>query len=328
MRDTFAKRYTKTTATIFSLVLFAIAGGLAIFVGHTSKDAVYWRFTNDTKPTTGYIGSQMNIYSNVLYGIRALFDASETVEPDEWRQYVQALDLVRNYPGVSSLFYAPKTAPQDSVVTVYPQTKDMFVYPITYIEPYDQTKAKAVGFNLASESNRLTAMNEAVRTDQPTATPMILSVVTGTPIISIYIPIYKNGTKSSYQERKETIEGFGTVSFRIGEIFNYFIDHMAMNEHIRLQVYDTGSLFDASPSTLLFDSTPDGITEDTLLRTDTVTVAGRPWLLVYTALPGYESSQNPLPTIIWITGILFSLLLPFSLYYWARYHEISRTSVE
>lgn len=316
-----SKRYTKTTAIVVSFFLLVITGVVYISLAHASKDKALWQFTNDTKPTTGFISSQMNAYSTILYGVRAFFDASQSVEPDEWHDYVDALDLQQNYAGVTSLFYAPKVAPNKSMVPVHPATSDAYAYPITYLEPYDESRAKAIGFNVASESHRLRAMNESVRTNQPTGTPLILSAISNTPILSIYIPIYTKGRFASYEERKEHVQGFATVSFKSDEIFRYFITHAAMSEHIGLKVYDAASLFDASPSTLLFDSTDGADVHTTLLRTDTISVAGRQWLLVYSALPGYTaiSAQAPTPIIVLIAGVLLSLLLPFFVYYRAQH---------
>ena len=46
------------------------------------------------------IEKRMNNHRQVLLGGAALFDASNDVSRDEWRRYVQRLDLESNYPGI------------------------------------------------------------------------------------------------------------------------------------------------------------------------------------------------------------------------------------
>ncbi len=315
MRELFFRKYNKNTATYFSFILLVLTGILYIYTRHSFSDEKFLYFTNDTKQTTGYINSQMNIYSNILYGIRAYFDASQNVESGEWHNYVNSLDIQRNYPGATSFFYAPKVEVSKSTLAIYPETTDTFAYPITYLEPYDGIRIKALGFNIASEQSRLWSMNESVRTDQPTITPLLISIVSKEPILSIYMPIYTKGLHDTYDERKSATQGFAAVSFKVKDIFKYFTDHMAMNDKIELKVYDAASLFDANASTLLFDSTGGSKTvTSSLLRTDTITVSGRSWLLVYTVLPGYHDENN-FPMFILVTGLIFSVLFPYFLFY-------------
>ena len=52
------------------------------------------------------LADRIHDYERVLLGARALFAASEVVDRDEWRRYVESLDLGASLPGIQGTGFA------------------------------------------------------------------------------------------------------------------------------------------------------------------------------------------------------------------------------
>ena len=62
---------------------------------------------NDAKVA---VASRINDYGDVLRGARGLFVASNAVGRDQFRRYVQSLDLRNRYPGIQVVLYSRRVA--------------------------------------------------------------------------------------------------------------------------------------------------------------------------------------------------------------------------
>ena len=94
------------------MLAFALGLGLTVYVADeieaSSADSAEDRFTTRTLRVVSAITTRMAIYEPVLRGAVAFFDASQSVDRDEWHEYVQGLHLTRNYPGLQGLGFAKR----------------------------------------------------------------------------------------------------------------------------------------------------------------------------------------------------------------------------
>ena len=93
-------------------------------------------------------------------------------------------------------------------------------YPVYYIEPIEGNEV-ALGFDLASNETRLTALEKARDTGRIVATARIKLVQEASQQFGflVFKPVYKQGTEpSTIDARRLNIEGFMLGVFRIGDI--------------------------------------------------------------------------------------------------------------
>jgi len=87
-----------------------------------------------------------------------LFAASESVEANEFKRFVQQIELEKNYKGVLGIGFARRLSQAEKAPVV-----------ILYLEPANTANQKAIGFDMASEDVRRKAMEAARDSGNPTA---------------------------------------------------------------------------------------------------------------------------------------------------------------
>ncbi len=71
------------------------------------------RFDYEVRRIGSAIEQRMNAYVQILRGGRGLFEASTQVSRDDWRIYVEKLQLSAHYPGIRAMTFAPKLLPDE-----------------------------------------------------------------------------------------------------------------------------------------------------------------------------------------------------------------------
>ena len=300
-------------------------------------------------------------YSDILYSIEGLFRASQRVDRGEFANFVER-SLFR-YPGIQALEWIPRVAgakrtlyeanarrdgfpdfqlkelnPQGQLVTALPREE---YFPVYYVEPYEGNK-NALGFDLASNPERLEAINRARNTGEPIASSRIRLVQeVGRQFgILIFLPIYAGGMPpDAAQARREHLTGFALGVFRIGDMVNAAIKPFE-SEGVEYTLYD--------------ETAPDGeqmlFTKRSQLGVDTQMTAednraetspglhagagfmfaGRRWAVQFTPTSKYLEDHKPWEAgAVLIGGFLFSSLLgTFILVLAGRTATIERVVVE
>jgi len=274
------------------------------------------RFDNMIEDAESAIRDRMIAYSDALYGGASLFAASEKVTRDEWRRYVDSLDLATRYPGANGLgvIFPVKSAdipgfvravaedgvPDFSIHGVPGARKplrdpagwDHFV--IVYIEPV-AVNWQALGLDLASEVNRQTAARVSRDYGEPRITGPITLVQDGKkrPGFLLYVPFYDaDHPITTVHDRRMHFRGwvyapFVTENFLIGVLGK-------RNQQLDLCVYNGLS---TAPEDLVFNtgkSVPDSFERTTVLQ-----LAGQEFTCGWNRGPGYpEAEGEPLLTAI------------------------------
>jgi signal transduction histidine kinase len=123
--------------------------------------------------TTAAIADRLDSYADAHYGGAALFRHSEVVTRDEWRQFVDSLDLERRHPGVKGVGYIAVVEADDLAaferrrrLEAYPEFRVRRAglreryYPVSLIEPIERN-AGVLGLDLGSETGPLETMARA-----------------------------------------------------------------------------------------------------------------------------------------------------------------------
>ncbi|MBL4607087.1 MAG: CHASE domain-containing protein [Pseudomonadales bacterium] len=137
-----------------------------------------------------------------LYKRSSAFQAIEWIPivPFEERNHYESFAISDGFPGFRFIEKSPKGA-------FIPAEKKEVYYPVFYLEPYQGNEA-ALGFDLGSESTRLSAINEALKSNAASASSPV-SLIQGDyskPATLVFVPISKKAKTSP--DKKNKVSGF------------------------------------------------------------------------------------------------------------------------
>src|SRR5690606_28279875 len=127
------------------------------------------------------LADRMDDYAQILRAGAAMFAASDEVDREQFRVFVEALDLERYLPGIQGVGFtqmlaAPELAAHEAAVRAEgfpeyalrppPGERDP-LSAIVFIEPFDDRNRRAFGFDMYSDPVRREAMDRACETGQP-----------------------------------------------------------------------------------------------------------------------------------------------------------------
>jgi len=270
----------------------------------------------------------MQGYEQVLKGAEGLFTASESVERDEFHDYVAGLDINQRYPGIRALGYIAAVPPgqldafiagnrrrgvPDFTITppVNPGTP-LPLYVISYVEPMSGNHA-SLGFNIASDPRQRETAERARDTGQTALTPRIRLAQDDQdlPAVLLLAPIYRNNTpKETEEQRRAVIEGWVYAAFVMDDLMAGLIE--SRDPEIDFEIFDgnriarSGLLYDADgilhafePDTSTFHASPAPLT-----------LANRNWSLHFSTRPAFDAATDYTEIrLLVFAGVCISLLL-------------------
>jgi len=323
-------RLRRTGVAYVVLAICLAASALVCFRIHRNvlaRDQV--RFEQAIQSAHEALVNRIESYISALRGVRGLFEANPNVTAREWGDYVRSLDIKHNYAGLMDLGYAERVRPSEvethaaamrsrglgSYQIQPPGDRDEY-YPLIHLSAPTNSLNWSPGWDAYSETNRRTAIEKAIASDNPVSTGKVrLFSPTGStdePGFILYLPIAKHTASSeSGGEPKSESAGVAFASFRARE-FGKQIFASESSQIIDIEVYDS--------------ETPTR--ENCLYDTDGVMVAGNPrisrhfsktvqipglgriWSLNVSTLPGFElDSQKHLTAMSLVAGVTVSVLL-------------------
>ncbi|HEX3249259.1 MAG TPA: CHASE domain-containing protein [Pyrinomonadaceae bacterium] len=253
-----------------------------------------------------------------------LFAASDSVEANEFEQFVQQIELDKNYPGVLGIGFSRHFSPSqkgDVIAEMHRQhISDFHVWPddqprreynaIIYLQPATDANKVAIGFDMGTEDVRRQAMDAARDSGKPTASGRVRLVQERDIQVKqegflIYMPLYrKNAPVTTVAERRQALIGFVYSPYRVGDFLGQITAEK--NYDVSFLVYDGTA---ADPKNLLSPPSNDPVGEPLFTDTKQLDIAGRTWTLTYATKPSFEKySGRSLLKYTVILGGLLSLL--------------------
>ncbi len=308
---------------IVSVTVTALA---AWFVHHSAAVREQTRFQGLADAAVDQLDGALDDYTAVLRGASGLFAANGKVNSDQFNAYMAEIDLVRRYPALRGVGYAPRVpadkiadftaaakVEQDPNYHVWPWV-DVEAYPNLYSAPRDGRKRPGLGFNVLTNETRTIALQRACDTASPSSTARLhlLSQANDDPVgaFLIFYPIYSGGTApETVEARRAQITGAVFVGFRADQFFEHTFDS-EIRDRMQIYVYDK-----ANPSDeMLFDplrskpERPDFSPHLSEMRE--VKFAGRTWTLQMADRRAFDlETGEPLPPFILLGGFGISLVL-------------------
>ncbi len=318
----------------------------AVWYSNMAQREVRLKFENAASDARDAIQSRLLAYSDVLYGVKGLFEASHSVERDEFQHYIAGLDLPHRYPGIQVIHYSQHvTAAQlkafETMVrndtTVAPAGyPDFAVKPpsvraeyviVQYVEPMAGNEA-ALGLDLGGDAVRLASLERIRDSGQIMASGSIALALDPSrhPGFAVRLPLYRKGAPlATVAQRRDAFTGMVSASFVVIDLMRGILSEpFLQNLHVRIHDAGFQDATTASPppsaGNLMFDSNrllktasssslPVGQPAGMTSELD-LTVGGRRWNVYFSArqtfIPAFD---RWLPWLVFCGGAVISFLL-------------------
>ncbi|MCQ8895592.1 CHASE domain-containing protein [Limnobacter humi] len=325
-------------------IVLAMSLGITVAGWYVARQAVERnlaeRFQFETQDATIRIQTRMRDYEQALRSGAALFKTMDTVNRQQWADYVSNLRLQAVLPGIQGLGYAAflKPGELDSHIqsvrsegfpdyTVTPPGQRDHYSSIVFLEPFDVRNQRAFGFDMYSDPVRKAAMDKAMDSNSTAVSGLVQlrqeNGVDPQAGFLMYQPVYrKNVPFATPDERRHAIQGYVFSPFRTKDLMTGVLGlQKAAAVHFRL--YDDAV---EAPEHLLYDSTDSADqvpVAQRLEHRENLELPGRTWLVVYEATPALLASvPSNTPRLVLIAGTLIDALLFASIASLARQRRL------
>ena len=306
------------------LTSLVIVAGIAIWFTQGLVHRVETtRFDSEVQQVEYAIGERMAAYVQVLRGGLGLFVASEEVTRQDWIDYVAALDVPRQFPGIRQMSFVPAVSDDDLaafVEEVRMALPDFATRPppppielvdtdlhgiVLFVAPPTAQNLESIGLDMMRDTRRREAMLAAVELGDAVLSPTIsLLRGSGTEVGFIaYLPVVSAGEWRGWLSAVFYAEAF--MDGLLGED----------RDRLDLELHDGVS----GPAGLLWSTAGVGTdgapmplvpSGDRLSVTRRVAVPGGSWEVTYRAGPELVSDVTRLaPWLVALVGVLAVLLL-------------------
>ncbi|MET0266373.1 MAG: CHASE domain-containing protein [Duganella sp.] len=238
------------------------AGGVSYAVGEHIVDAdARQRFDNLTRSTQYAMAARIKAYSDVTRGLTALFRSNEQLTRLQFHQYVQGLDLPRQFPAIVAVSWAPHITDDQRDAFVAAVRADRSVTPqgypqfditppgrrpdyavLTYLEPAS-LHARKMGFDIAANPSSAQRLAAARDSGQHSASvlPYVVEQPAPQSAFGMRLPVYRNGMPlGDVAARRAAYQGSVGLGFSVARLIQGALDEMAA-PHVHLNLYADSS---------------------------------------------------------------------------------------
>ncbi|WON73598.1 EAL domain-containing protein [Nitrosospira sp. Is2] len=312
----------------------------------------HYQFDAALAEAVGQVKHYFAGYEQVLKGGVGLMLASDSVTRNEWRIYVESLRLDESYPGIHGVGFSQYIRPAEMAKHIASLRADGFpaykIWPdipraprddytaIVYIEPFNATNRRALGYDMFSNPVRRAAMSRA-RDSGAAALSGKVKLVQETSEdvqagILMYIPYYgPGGIPETLDRRRSSLVGYVYAPFRMDDFINAVL--RTKLDDLGFKIFDGAS---TTPDALLFDSGKHRLEHSSFpqyTRTVPVSLYGQIWTIEASSRPGFEQSVSSSESeFILFGGILVSILTAVVVFMLSSNKEkttaLARTNVE
>ncbi len=243
-------------------VIATVLASLAAWQELRSRDQA--RFFTRTERFRNDLVQEMDRHVRLLNGARALWVIHPPVAHDEWRAYVENLDLSNSVPGLHALGFIQRVpsgtlsdflhqARQDvssnhglADFQIHPQTSSDEHFVVRFVEPRDSNRS-ALGYDIGSESNRRQAAETARDSGRATLTHAITLVqAPKAPGLLLLLPVYSNGVQATNAAlQRGGLLGWVYAAFVVEDLLARV--HGLGHAELDVEVFDGTSLLAATP---------------------------------------------------------------------------------
>ncbi|QSP96306.1 EAL domain-containing protein [Marinobacter salinisoli] len=309
-------------------LVLAVALGATFLLWQLSirlvEDRTEARFRTQSLQLRTAIEERLLNYEQVLAGGAGLFSVAGSVSRDEWREYIEKVDINRYYPGIQGIGYVRRIDVRDMAdhiafvrangipgYLVRPLGTGPDYYPMVYLEPGTDRNRRALGYDAFSDPVHRDAMERARDEATPTVTGKLVLVqeelAEDQASFLMYYPVYQGGeVPSNRTERRMMLAGYVFSAFRMNNLIDGIVG--LISPFLDVRIYDEGV---PERDFLMYGSNLGSLDEDfSFQMSQSVSAGGRDWLLQTRSTPAFDYlASDPRPPIVLGSGAAISVLL-------------------
>jgi signal transduction histidine kinase len=305
------------------LVIGILASTMAFFVvRQVTEDVARLRFERQARDAVAVIDERIQFYSDILYGLRALFASQGPVNRLQFHRFVQSLDLKQRFPGFDVVNYAvyvrgeDKERFEESVrndrslnsrgypnFRITPPGDRAEYYVLAYVEPmagFEFAFGRDMGANPDVAGPVVAALESARDSGKLTASGIPIRIRRGDRDyvgLAMRLAVYRSGVPTiTVHERRTAYLGSIGAGFNVEDLMRGVLDQHTIKV-VRLRLFDVGAAKNAADVSgtkdwLLFDSHqptqgenikgPE-VSDSDFVHFLTTEVGGRAWRVEFTA---------------------------------------------
>ena len=325
------KKFFPIVAFVAVALISLTMAGFAYFA---TQEAARIKFEAAADDALNRIESRIDLHLSLLRSTQALFDARNgDISQAEFKAFFNALDVDSNFAGLRGIGFLrlAKTGDEAAVERdilhdrgvahlVYPDTTQPWRTPISMFEPLDPSNQSSIGYDMFTEPARRTAIEKAMADDQQHASGLIqLGQGTGAaqtfPGFLVFVRLNVETAPDVINASRSSTAVFLYVAFRAGDLFQTALSRTPLLP-VNTEIYD--GKVEAGDLLFRSETPPVATVGDRLLVTRQITVAGRPWTVLFRPTSAFsQPSSRAIPVMLG----LFGLLLAGAIALVARYQE-------
>ncbi len=302
---------------------------------------LYWRGAHEREMTaaqaefasradeaSSLVVQRLNNYELLARGGVSLFASVARPSRQQWRNYVDGLNLRQRYPDALGLGFAFEATPLqlsetqrmlresgEGMLSVWPHGVRETYGPVLYLEPLTRENTLAVGYDLYSEPVRRAAMDAARDSGQPRLTGRVVlsqdreATARSVPGVLLLFPVFRAGDRpASVEARRESLQGWVYVPFRVADLARAALRKAP--QHPSLRIVDLGDGEGGGAGEVLLDDTAGATPLPGFHATTNIVAYGRRWRLEFASPPrdAFDLRLRNLRSTL-VVGVIASLLL-------------------
>ncbi|MBL8470084.1 MAG: CHASE domain-containing protein [Methyloversatilis discipulorum] len=282
------------------------------------------RFESEVDKVVAQLRRRMVAHEEILRGAAGLVRGSREVTRDEWHDYVNELDLERNFPGILGVGLTVRIPAADKAAheaafrrqmpdyAIYPATPRAEFHSILFLEPLNERNRKAIGFDMNSEPTRSAAMSRARDSGEAALSGRVVLVQEGKddvqPGFLLYYPVYSRELVSraanvSVEARRRALLGYAYSPYRAHDLFGSALRGYA--EQVVVAIHDGRGV---EAETLLYSNARGDQKLSGLEDVREIEVAGHVWT-VRTCAPAGFGADHLVLWLVPLMGVALSAVL-------------------
>ncbi|MDR3629380.1 MAG: CHASE domain-containing protein [Desulfocapsaceae bacterium] len=328
-------KFRRITVTLPLCLLFSLIVFIYVLVSHQEQQRIENEFKLKAELITSQIKSEWADHLDALFSQAAFFLASGKVHRNNFKIFTQY--WLARHQSIHALEWIPRVVQAERVryeeaarQDGYPRfriteraeqgrmierTAQPEYFPVYYVEPYEGNEM-ALGFDLASDTSRLNAINQAIETKKPVGTERVILVQEKADQYGflVFLPVYTPAASRPEEgNQNESFIGFALGVFRIKDVMDIW-GGQAQAQGINIRLIDL-----TAGDQLLYDSVstvPQGptVNKDPNLSSgrswliNNLDIAQRHWQLSFSPTGGYLATHRSLQAwSVLVGGLVFAV---------------------
>lgn len=338
------RRFVLPVMLVLSVGLF-LGISAYLIVEKAEREKTEYRFARDVSEETVFIKNSIESDLLITGVLKSFFYASSFVSREEFRIFTR--DFLKHQKSLHAISWIPRVPENGTASLIEAARADGLAefrisqrsaqgemiadldrdeyFPVYFIEPASGNEA-AVGFNLASNERRLSALNKARDSGEKVATASITLVQeTGNQAaILVFDPVYQGGVvPPSVEERREKLLGYISAVVRVAAMLEIHLQSDGAG--FLLHVADVTDAANVEP---LYGQENASRSKSNLKLVRTLSVAGRTWEMEFQPRAGsYGADLGLVSYLVLILPVLFAAALAAYLYQILAARDLVRDQV-